>query len=140
LIAVATLFCNVRLSHADKHMEYQEDDDGEENVFPFDKELVFIVKMHEILVTTFEVSPVAINLREDPDIGVSGADFILDYDLGFGEELSIVCRREGGNMTVTLFSNDREIDHTVPLDEYVDDDFMPVADEEFTKLVHSWFE
>ena len=121
-------------------MENQDDDKGEDAMSPIDKEMVFIVKIHETLVTNFEVSPVAMSLREDPDLGAKGADFVLDYDLGYGEELSIVCRREGGNMLVTLFSNEREINHTVPLDEYIDDDFMPVADEEFTKLVQNWFE
>jgi len=118
----------------------ENEDGGEEVLYPLDKEMVFIVKMHEVLVTNFEVSPVSMSLREDPDLGIKGADFVLEYDLGYGDEMCIVCRREGGNMLVTLLSNDREIDHTVPLDSYVDDDFMPVADEEFVKLVQSWFE
>lgn len=105
-----------------------------------DKELVFIVKMHEILVSNFEVSPISISIREDQDIGLKGADFVIEYDLGYGESMSIVCRREGGNMLITLFSNDREISHSVPLDSYIDDDFMPVVDEEFAKLVQNWFE
>jgi len=118
----------------------QEDEGAEDSVINLDKEIVFIVKIHEILVKNFEVSPVSIGLREDPDIGLEGADFILDYDLGFGDSLSLMCRREGGNMLITLVSSDREINHSVPLDAYVDDDFMPVADEEFVNLVQNWFE
>jgi len=121
-------------------MADEESDGGEEAAVALDKELIFIVKMHEVLVSNFEVSPVSISIREDPDLGLRGADFILDYDLGYGESMSIVCRREGGDMLITLFSNDKEISHTIPLDSYVDDDFMPVVDEEFAKLVQNWFE
>lgn len=121
-------------------MADEEVEDSEEGVLHLDKEIVFISKIHEMLVKNFEVSPVSISLREDPDIGLEGADFALDYDLGFGDSLNLICRREGGNMLVTLISNEREINHSVPLDEYIDDDFMPVGDEEFASLVQSWFE
>lgn len=113
---------------------------GDEGVVQLDKEIVFIARMHETLVKNFEVTPVSIRLREDPDIGLDGADFVLDYDLGYGDSLCLVCRREGGEMLVTLISNDREISHSVQLDSYIDDDFMPVEDEEFANLVQSWFE
>ena len=117
-----------------------EEGEGEEGIVQLDKEVIFIAKMHEILVKNFEVSPVSISLREDPDIGLDGLDFLLEYDLGFGDSLSLECRREGGDMLVTLVSSEREISHAVPLDSYVDDDFMPVGDDEFNDLVQSWFE
>ena len=118
----------------------QDPSDEEGVLIPLDKEMVFVVKMHEILVINFEVIPESMSLRTDPDGGSDEIEFVLEYDLGYGESLSIVCRREGGNMMITLFSNDREVNYTVPLDMYVDDDLMPVPDEDYTKLVQGWFE
>jgi len=114
-------------------------DEGIDSI-PLDKEMVFIVKMHETLVSNFEVSPISMSLNIDPDVGPEEIEFVLRYDLGYGDALRIECRREGGNMMISLISNDRKVDYSAPIDSYVDDDLMPVADEEYARLVQGWFE
>jgi len=114
--------------------------DEEENGISLEKEIIFVAKLHETLVNNFDLEPVSINLRKDPDFGYQAGDFILKYDLGFGDELIVTCRREGGNMLITLDSGGRQMHYSIPLDLYVDDDFMPVVDEEFEKLISDWFE
>ncbi len=114
-------------------------DEDVDNI-PLDKEMVFIVKLHETLVSNFEVSPISMTLRVNPDVGPDEKEFILLYDLGYGDSLRMECIREGGNMMITLISNDREVSYSVPIDSFVDDDLMPVADEEYARLVQGWFE
>jgi hypothetical protein len=111
-----------------------------EDMVELDKEMVFVVKLHETIVSNFDVTPLSINLRKDPDFGLLEGEFVLEYDLGFGEKLIIVCKREGGNMLIILESGEKQMNYSVPLDLYIDDDFMPVIDEEFMKLVQDWFE
>jgi len=115
-------------------------DTDEADEISLDKELIFVAKLHETLVSNFEVSPVSIRLRKDPELGFSDAEFVLEYDLGFGETLLISMRREGGEMLISIESGDRRLDYPVLLDMYIDDDFMPVQDEEFIELVQDWFE
>lgn len=112
----------------------------EEDAVSLDKEIIFIVKLHETLVRGFDISPVSICLRKDPDFGFLEGEFVMEYDLGYGDSLNVVCKREGGNMLISLSSSGKETDYSVPLDLFVDDDFMPVVDEEFMKLVQDWFE
>jgi hypothetical protein len=146
-LPIAIFFCNakccairqVAMKKGDEGPEHSEEDDDEGRV-SLDKEIVFIVKLHETLVSGFDVSPVSISMRRDPDFGFSGGDFLLEYDLGYGDTLIVACKREGGNMLISLSSSGKEFDSSVPLDQYVDDDFMPVVDEEFTRLVQDWFE
>lgn len=118
--------------------EPEEQDD--EDMVEIDKEMVFVVKLHETIVSNFDVAPMSINLRKDPDFGLLEGEFVLQYDLGFGEKLVIICKREGGNMLIILEAGEKQTNYSVPLDLYVDDDFMPVVDEEFVKLVQDWFE
>jgi len=115
-------------------------DTDEADEISLDKELIFVAKLHETLVSNFEVSPVSIRLRKDPELGFSDTEFVLEYDLGFGETLLISMRREGGEMLISIESGDRRLDYPVLLDMYIDDDFMPVQDEEFIELVQDWFE
>jgi len=115
------------------------DADGEDEI-SLDKELIFVAKLHETLVNNFEVSPVSIRLRKDSELGFADGEFVLEYDLGFGEMLTIYMRREGGEMLISIESGDKRMDYPVPLDMYIDDDFMPVPDEEFVALVQDWFE
>jgi hypothetical protein len=117
----------------------REGDDDEETV-SLDKEIVFVVKLHETLVSGFDISPVSICLRRDPDFSFSEGEFLMEYDLGYGDTLKVTCRREGGNMLISLSSSGKETNYSVPLDMFIDDDFMPVVDEGFTKLVQDWFE
>ena len=109
-------------------------------IVPFDKEIIFVAKLHEILVNAYDVEPVTIGIRSDRDFGLVESEFVMKYDLGFGEELVIVCKREGANMLLSLSSGGRRIEHEVLLDLYVDDAFVPVVGEEFENLVHQWFE
>ena len=115
-------------------------DDDEENEIGLDKELIFVAKLHETLVSNFEVAPVSIRLRKDPEFGFADSEFVLEYDLGFGEMLLISMKREGGEMLISIVSGDKRMDYPIPLDNYVDDDFMPAQDEEFLLLVQEWFE
>jgi len=114
--------------------------DDDEDTISLDKEIVFVVKLHETLVSGFDISPVSISMRKDPDFGFSEGEFLTEYDLGYGDTLMVTCRREGGNMLISLSSSGKETNYSVPLDMFIDDDFMPVVDEEFTKLVQVWFE
>lgn len=114
--------------------------DDEEDAISLDKEIVFVVKLHETLVSGFDISPASISMRKDPDFGFSEGEFLMEYDLGYGDTLMVTCRREGGNMLISLSSSGKETNYSVPLDMFIDDDFMPVVDEEFTKLVQDWFE
>jgi len=115
------------------------EESGNEEV-ELDKEIIFVSKLHEILVGNFDLQPISILLRKDPDLGYEAGEFVMHYDLGFGEELLIRCKREGGNMLISLDSGGREMHYAIPLDLYVDDDFLPVVDEEFEQLVGEWFE
>ena len=127
-------------------MRHDDDEPGkrvgedDEDTIPLDKEIVFIVKLHETLVSGFDISPVSIGLRKDPDFGFLQGEFLMEYDLGYGDTLMVTCRREGGNMLISLSSSGKETNYSVPLDLFIDDDFMPVVDDEFTKLVQDWFE
>lgn len=112
----------------------------QEETIPLDKEIIFVVKLHETLVSGFDISPVSISLRKDPDLGFLEGEFLMEYDLGYGDTLMVTCMREGGNMLISLSSSGKETNYSVPLDMFIDDDFMPVVDEEFTKLVQDWFE
>lgn len=114
-------------------------DEGSDEII-LDKELMFVAKLHEALVSNFEVAPVSIRLRKDPQFGFANSEFVLEYDLGFGEMLLISMRREGGEMLISIESGDRRMDYPIPLDNYIDDDFMPVPDEEFVALIQEWFE
>lgn len=114
--------------------------DKVEDEISLDKDLIFVSKLHETLVNNFDLTPVSILLRKDPDFGFSAGDFVLEYDLGYGEELIVSCRREGGNMLISLNSGDRDMRYSIPLDLYVDDEFMPVVDEEFERMISEWFE
>jgi hypothetical protein len=114
--------------------------DDDEDAISLDKEIVFVVKLHETLVSGFDISPVSIGMRKDPDFGFSEGEFLMEYDLGYGDTLMVTCRREGGDMLISLSSSGKETNYSVPLDMFIDDDFMPVVDEEFTKLVQDWFE
>jgi len=127
------------MKNGDEEPEHFVEDDDEGSI-PLDKEIVFVVKLHETLVSGFDVSPVSISMRSDPDFGFSGGDFLMEYDLGYGDTLIVTCKREGGTMLISLSSSGKESDYSVPLDQYVDDDFMPVVDEEYAKLVQDWFE
>jgi len=127
------------MRHDDDEPGRREGDD-DENTVSLDKEIVFVVKLHETFVSGFDISPVSISLRKDPDFGFSGGEFLMEYDLGYGDTLMVTCRREGGNMLISLSSSGKETNYSVPLDMFIDDDFMPVVDEEFTKLVQDWFE
>ena len=127
------------MKNGDDDPEDLEEEDDEDSI-SLDKEIVFIVKLHETLVSGFDVSPISISMRSDPDLGFSDGDFFMEYDLGYGDTLIVTCKREGGNMLITLSSSGKESDYSVPLDQYVDDDFMPVVDEEYSKLVQDWFE
>jgi len=126
------------MRHDDDEPGRREGDD--ENTVSLDKEIVFVVKLHETFVSGFDISPVSISLRKDPDFGFSDGEFLMEYDLGYGDTLMVTCRREGGNMLISLSSSGKETNYSVPLDMFIDDDFMPVVDEEFTKLVQDWFE
>lgn len=114
-------------------------DEGSDEII-LDKELMFVAKLHETLVSNFEVAPVSIRLRKDPQLGFADGEFVLEYDLGFGEMLLISMRREGGEMLISIESGDRRMDYPILLDNYIDDDFMPVPDEEFVALIQEWFE
>lgn len=114
--------------------------EGREEEISLDKDIIFVSKLHEILVANFDLQPLSIRLRRDPHIGFQGGDYVLLYDLGFGDELSVSCRREGGNMIVTLDSGGRRTTYSLPIDLYIDDEFMPVIDEEFERTVSEWFE
>jgi len=127
------------MKHDDDEPGRREGDD-DENTVSLDKEIVFVVKLHETFVSGFDISPVSISLRKDPDFGFSEGEFLMEYDLGYGDTLMVTCRREGGNMLISLSSSGKETNYSVPLDMFIDDDFMPVVDEEFTKLVQDWFE
>ncbi|MEM2839768.1 MAG: hypothetical protein QW505_05620 [Thermoplasmata archaeon] len=118
----------------------RESEADDEDEISLDKEVIFVAKLHETLVNNFEVSPVSIRLRKDSEFGFSDGEFVLEYDLGFGEMLVISMKREGGEMLISIESGDRRMDYPVPLDMYIDDDFMPVPDEEFVSLVQDWFE
>lgn len=115
-------------------------DADDEDTISLDKELMFVAKLHETLVNNFEVTPVSIRLRKDPESRVADSEFVLEYDLGFGETLLISLMREGGEMLISIVSGDKRMDYPIPLDNYIDDDFMPVPDEEFVSLVQDWFE
>ena len=127
-------------------MRHDDDEPGrrkgedDEDIVSLDKEIVFVVKLHETLVSGFDISPVSISMRKDPDFGFSEGEFLMEYDLGYGDTLMATCRREGGNMLISLSSSGKETNYSVPLDLFIDEDFMPVVDEEFTKLVQDWFE
>lgn len=114
--------------------------DESEDEIVLDKDVIFLSKLHETLINNFDLIPVSIRFRKDPDIGFAGGDFLLQYDLGYGEELLISCRREGGNILIELESGEKQVNYSVPLDLFVDDEFMPVVDEEYEKLVVKWFE
>lgn len=121
-------------------MRIDEGSDEDSDEIILDKELMFVAKLHEALVSNFEVAPVSIRLRKDPQFGFADGEFVLEYDLGFGEMLLISMRREGGEMLISIESGDRRMDYPIPLDNYIDDDFMPVPDEEFVTLIQEWFE
>jgi hypothetical protein len=127
------------MRHDDDEPKGTEEEDDEQ-IISLDKEIVFVVKLHETLVSGFDISPVSISMRKDPDFGFSEGEFLMEYDLGYGDTLIVTCIREGGNMLISLSSSGKETNYSVPLDMFIDDDFMPVVDEEFTKLVQDWFE
>ncbi|MDH4123339.1 MAG: hypothetical protein OEV21_04590 [Thermoplasmata archaeon] len=121
-------------------MRNEEEGHHGEEMISLDKEIIFVVKLHETLVTNFDVIPMSISLRNDPEFGPVEGEFVLEYDLGFGEMLVLTCKREGGNMLIALESGDKIMNYSVLLDMYVDDDFMPVTDGEFSMLIENWFE
>jgi len=104
-----------------------------------DKDMVLVMKIHEVLVGEMGAKPIALKFLIDSQkaTGVDG-HYEAEYELKEGNTLRFMCKQVKKDMIFRVSMGKGQMSYAVELDKYVSDDLIARSIFDIKELVDQW--
>jgi hypothetical protein len=107
--------------------------------FPIDKDMILVLKVHELLVGEFGAHPVMLKfLIDSQSVGRLDGHYEAEYELRSGKSLRFMCKQARRDMIFRVSLGKGELSYTVDLDRHISDDLMPRSIFDIRALIDQW--
>jgi hypothetical protein len=106
---------------------------------PIDKDMVLVLKIHEVLIGEMGAKHVALKFLIDSQraFGVDG-HYEAEYELKDGGSLTFMCKQVKKDMIFRVSMGKGQMSYAVDLDKYVSDDLMVKSIFDVKELLETW--
>jgi hypothetical protein len=106
---------------------------------PIDRDMVLVLTLHKVLVSIHKASLVMVRFIIDSQRmnGVNG-HYEAEYELPGGGVLRLYCKQTNDDMMFRVTRGKSQLNYSVKLSKYVDDDLMPISQRDCEDLVSHW--
>lgn len=104
-----------------------------------DKDMVLVLKIHEVLVGELGAKPIALKFLIDSQsaVGVDG-HYEAEYELKEGGPLKFMCKHVKKDMIFRVSLGRGQMSYAVELDKYVGEDLMARSVFDIKELLDEW--
>jgi hypothetical protein len=106
---------------------------------PIDKDMALVMKIHDVLVSEFGAHPIMLKFLIDSQRldGVDG-HYEAEYELKSGGSLKFTCKQVRKDMIFRVSLGKGQLNYSVELGKYINDDLMAVSIFDIRELVDQW--
>jgi hypothetical protein len=106
---------------------------------PLDKDMVLVMKIHELLVGEFEARPIKLKFLVDSQ-RTSGVDghYEAEYELKSGTTLKFMCKLVKKDMIFRVTVGMTQKSYALDMDKLINDDLVPISIFEIKDLLDQW--
>ena len=106
---------------------------------PINKDMVLVMKIHELLVGEFGARPISLKYVIDSQ-RTSGFDghYEAEYELKSGQTLKFMCKLVKTDMIFRVIMGMNQLSYALDLNKLVDDNLMPVSILDIRELLDKW--
>ncbi len=106
---------------------------------PIDRDMILMMTVHQVLVRERGARPIRLKFLVDSQ-RLNGIDghYESEYELENGTVFRVWCKLSGDDVLFKIRRGPRQMNYTVALDRFVDDDLMPTSMDEYETLVEHW--
>ena len=104
-----------------------------------DKDMILVLKIHELLVQEYGAHPVTLKYVLDSQ-RANGMDghYEAEYDFRNGKTLKFMCKLVRRDMIFRVMAGMNQLNYALDLNKMVDDDLIPVSMLDIRELVDQW--
>ncbi|UCE92329.1 MAG: hypothetical protein JSV90_04120 [Methanobacteriota archaeon] len=106
---------------------------------PIDRDMILVITLSLVLVKVHGARTISIKFLIDSHrLDKVDGHYEMQHELKDGTQLRIRCKEYDGNMMIKVLRNGTQLSYSVPVDEYVSGDLVPVSMDDFEELVAHW--
>ncbi len=106
---------------------------------PIDKDMVLVMKIHELLVGEFGARPILLKFLVDSQRtnGIDG-HYEAEYELKSGASLKFMCKLVKKDMIFRVKLGMSQLNYAIDLHKFINDDLMPISILDIRELLDQW--
>ena len=106
---------------------------------PIDRDMILVTTLSQVLVSSHSARTISIRFVVDSQrVDKVDGHYDMEHELKDGTQLRISCKENDGEMVFRVFRNGTQLNYSVPIDDYVSNDLVPISMDGFEELVSHW--
>ncbi len=106
---------------------------------PIERDMVAGRGLHQVIVRRHGARPIRLRFVLDSQRarGIDG-HFEMEYELVDGSTLKVYCKLQGRSMLFKVTRGAGQLNYSVDIDKYVDEDLVPLSIPDYEDMVRHW--
>lgn len=106
---------------------------------PIERDMIVVIGLHQVIVRRHGARPIRLKFLLDSQRQRSiDGHFEMEYELVDGSTLKVYCKLQGRSMLFKVSRGAGQLNYSVDIDKYVDEDLVPLSMPDYEDMVRHW--